>query len=1029
MSEKSGFKRVPCKIKDQFILDEFSIFTGVWLYIRSGQNPSEARKLAKNRDFLNFVHEDLENFLSNNIFSLEEIERHFSIDIGIVKNLKNQGKYIGCEIIRKPKYYSKVIWFEDVQNQPNRAEVLLIFNLDLQKLKPCYKTTIPVANFTEALLFFGIETDFQVFSMKRLRYLEGKYQINLILCERCPETDEIKIVRETIRKKFDLTIHFIVKNGASQLLNEPIENFEIIVGSTLFPKKFICDVQPKCKLTFTCKQNLEKHREKCLQMSTKQIICKEKVYGDEKNIQTSMVEDGFAPEEFIDFRDFLLVTFDIETFEEKTWLEIPENGLVSEADLRLLSIAVGSNIPGFKEKCWVRKSSDPKEARVILEKFVETLLKLRKKRQEYLPPYLTDMENKIIERELELLDECKTQEIKTCPELTKIISYRNYITNLKNLSIFGFNSQRFDIPVIAGTLFRILQFVTGDEVSVLKKGASYFSVSCGGLIFKDALNYTSPCRLEKFLQNWEAPFSKSIWPYSLFGSVEEIKACKKFPKRSEFYSELKNEHVSKEEYAKAAREFHRRKLLPKTHPEKIHSMLDWLKIYNLLDVSPLASALENCFRSYSNFFNVDPIISSSLPGMAQMAMFKNLSPDSPLLYSIPDKFKEVNQLFRENVLGGLVNCYSRHATTDSESNYPERARKTKNGEDIKTIIFLDFNSMYLRCQDQPMPCGPGIVWERKNESGNLWTKNVMTHGHSFKAQQWLSYMQHNDPFLKKTKGLTRIECKFFRGEKVIFKSEKATWTVDGFANTERGVKFYEFLGCHYHPGCPKCDPNGRDEFFFDTKVEYMRKFGRVEYIYECQWDEWLPKIENRKTKSLPLVLDNNHTEADILKSICDGKLFGFISCDISTPANLIQENKNFPPIIKRLTITDEYLSPFMKGQWEKKNKNGEKLKRETVVQCFEAENHLLMTSLVKFYISIGLKITKVHKVIQYQPFKCLSPFVKHVTTMRLDAERNRKKTKANSAKTFGNSGYGKVSIYIYIFFLSILFILYEKSLR
>ena len=1023
MSEKSGFKRVPCKIKDQFILDEFSIFTGVWLYIRSGQNPSEARKLAKNRDFLNFVHEDLENFLSNNVFSLEEIERHFSIDIGIVKNLKNQGKYIGCEIIRKPKYYSKVIWFEDVQNQPNRAEVLLIFNLDLQKLKPCYKTTIPVANFTEALLFFGIETDFQVFSMKRLRYLEGKYQINLILCERCPETDEIKIVRETIRKKFDLTIHFIVKNGASQLLNEPIENFEIIVGSTLFPKKFICDVQPKCKLTFTCKQNLEKHREKCLQMSTKQIICKEKVYGDEKNIQTSMVEDGFAPEEFIDFRDFLLVTFDIETFEEKTWLEIPENGLVSEADLRLLSIAVGSNIPGFKEKCWVRKSSDPKEARVILEKFVETLLKLRKKRQEYLPPYLTDMENKIIERELELLDECKTQEIKTCPELTKIISYRNYITNLKNLSIFGFNSQRFDIPVIAGTLFRILQFVTGDEVSVLKKGASYFSVSCGGLIFKDSLNYTSPCRLEKFLQNWEAPFSKSIWPYSLFGSVEEIKACKKFPKRSEFYSELKNEHVSKEEYAKAAREFHRRKLLPKTHPEKIHSMLDWLKIYNLLDVSPLASALENCFRSYSNFFNVDPIISSSLPGMAQMAMFKNLSPDSPLLYSIPDKFKEVNQLFRENVLGGLVNCYSRHATTDSESNYPERARKTKNGEDIKTIIFLDFNSMYLRCQDQPMPCGPGIVWERKNESGNLWTKNVMTHGHSFKAQQWLSFMQHNDRFLKKTKGLTRIECKFFRGEKVIFKSEKATWTVDGFANTERGVKFYEFLGCHYHPGCPKCDPNGRDDFFFDTKVEYMRKFGRVEYIYECQWDEWLPKIENRKTKSLPLVLDNNHTEADILKSICDGKLFGFISCDISTPANLIQENKNFPPIIKRLTITDEYLSPFMKGQWEKKNKNGEKLKRETVVQCFEAENHLLMTSLVKFYISIGLKITKVHKVIQYQPFKCLSPFVKHVTTMRLDAERNRKKTKANSAKTFGNSGYGKVSIYIYFFSLNIIYLI------
>ena len=1015
MSEKKPLKKFTCKIKDGYILDEFAIFTGVWIYLRSGQNLNEARKLLKNRDFLNFVHEDLENFLKKCSFSIDEIERHFSLEIGVLKNLQNKRGAYSCEILRKPKHFAKVIWFEDVRSQENSCEVMLLFNLDLSKLRRCFKTTIRVENLSEALLFYGIETDYQILTMKRLRYLENKYEMNFILYEECQETSEIKIVRESIRKKFDSTIHFIIENGASQLLNVPIEDFEIIVGQSSIPKKFICDVHPNCKLTFTCKQNLEKHKEKCLEMSTKQIICKEKVYGDDKDIAQRMVEDGYAPDEFVNFRDFSLVTFDIETCEEKTWLEIPDHGLVAEADLRLLSIAVGSNIPDFKEKCWVRKSSEPDEARVIIEKFVETLLELRKKRHEYLPPYLTEMENKVIERELELHEECAQKDIKTCPELTKIIQYRNYIKNLKNLSVFGFNSQRFDIPVIAGTLFQTLRYLTGEEVSVLKKGASYFSVSCGGLVFKDALNYTSPCSLDKFLKNWEAPFTKSIWPYSLFGSVEEIKSCKKFPKRSEFYSELKNQHVPIDEYIKAAREFHRRKLLPRGNPDKIYSMLGWLKIYNLLDVSPLAQALENCFRSYSNFFGVDPITSSSLPGMAQMAMFKNLDPDSPLLYSIPEKFKEVNQIFRENVIGGLVNCYSRHATTDSNSQYPERARMTKNGAEIKTICFLDFNSMYLKCQDQRMPTGPGVLWTRKNETGTQWTKNVMTTGHSFKAQQWLSFMQHNDPFLKNAKGKARIQCKFFRGEKVVFQSPKATWTVDGFADTDHGVKFYEFLGCHYHPGCPKCKPDERDEFFFDVKVEYLRKFGIVEYIYECQWDEFLPKIKNRKTKSLPHVLDTNHSDNEILESICNDRLFGFIVCDIITPENLIEEYQNFPPIIKRLVITDEYLSPFMKGQWEKKNKNGEKLKRETVVQCFKAENHLLMTSLVKFYISIGLRITKIHRVIQYQPYKSLSPFVKHVTTMRLDAERNKKKTKANSAKTFGNSGYGKVSFKFYNF--------------
>ena len=1013
MSERKLLKKIPCRLKVGDIMDEFALFTGVWLAIRSGQNPTEARKLLKNREFADFILEDLENFVSKNDYCIEEIERHFGICVGILKSVQNRNQKYFCEIVRKPKNFSRAIWFEDIQSHKqfvnySRCEVMLLLNVDLQKLRQNFKTTVQVENFSEALLLFGVTAGIEIFNMKRLRYLERKYNINVILCEKPSDTNEIEIVREPIRKPSDLTIYFLIKEGASKLLNEPIENFEVIIGSTLIPRKYMCDVHSKCKQIFKSKRNLDKHREKCLELSTKQIICKEKMYGDDTSIPQKMVDDGYAPHGLLEYKDFYLATWDLETLEEKTHLEIPENGLVAEADLRLVSIAVGSNIPGFVPKCWVRKSSEPEAAKEIIEKFVATLLKLRKEKQKLLPPYLVEVENKIIEREIELHEENEREGRKTCPELTKIISYRHYLSSLKNLSVFGFNSQRFDIPVIAGTLFRILELSTLSPVSVLKKGASYFSVSCGGLIFKDTLNYTSPCSLDKFLKNWEAPFSKSIWPYSLFGSVEEIKATKKFPKRSEFFSELKNETVSKEDFAKAAREFHRRKLLPKGHPEKIYSMLGWLKIYNLLDVTPLAQAIENCFRSYSEYFDVDPMLSSSLPGMAQLAMFKNLDPVSPLLFSIPNKFKEINELFRNNVLGGLVNCFSRHATTDSNSNYPERARKTENGDDIKTILFLDFNSMYLKCQTEHMPTGPGISWVRQSESGTIWTKNVMTDGHSFKAQQWLSFNQHNDPFLKLEKGKARIQCKFFRGEKILKNDAGTTFTVDGYAETPRGIKIYEFLGCHFHPGCPKCKPNERDEFFFDVKVKFLRTIGIVVYIYECQWDEWLLEIKNTKTKSLPHVLEKNHTEEEILDSICKNQLFGFIECNISTPEHLIPAYKNFPPIIKRLTITEEYLSPFMKGQWEKKHKAGQKMNRETVVQCFHAENHLLLTSLVKFYISMGLKITKIKRVIQYQPFKCLAPFVDHVTTMRLEAERAKKKTKANSAKTFGNSGYGKV---------------------
>ena len=92
-------------------------------------------------------------------------------------------------------------------------------------------------------------------------------------------------------------------------------------------------------------------------------------------------------------------------------------------------------------------------------------------------------------------------------------------------------------------------------------------------------------------------------------------------------------------------------------------MFGWLKVYNLLDVQPLAFAIEKCFRTYSENFDVNPMLSQSLPGLAQEAMMKNFDPESSLFFSFPHKFKEISTLFRQNVIGGLVNVFLRHATT------------------------------------------------------------------------------------------------------------------------------------------------------------------------------------------------------------------------------------------------------------------------------------------------------------------------------------------------------------------------------
>ena len=172
----------------------------------------------------------------------------------------------------------------------------------------------------------------------------------------------------------------------------------------------------------------------------------------------------------------------------------------------------------------------------------------------------------------------------------ELYRYRRKLKELKQLECYGFNSSRFDLPVLAGPLLTILK--NHGNVNILKKMNSYISISTEKFIFKDVLRFHSQCTYDKFVSLWGTPGSKSIWPYSFYKSVEEINESKIFPKRTAFASNLANGKLPDiEAYITAKTEFHRRKLLPKGHKDRIKSMRGFLKYYNLQDVQPLAHAI------------------------------------------------------------------------------------------------------------------------------------------------------------------------------------------------------------------------------------------------------------------------------------------------------------------------------------------------------------------------------------------------------------------------------------------------------
>ena len=95
-----------------------------------------------------------------------------------------------------------------------------------------------------------------------------------------------------------------------------------------------------------------------------------------------------------------------------------------------------------------------------------------------------------------------------------------------------------------------------------------------------------------------------------------MKECVNFPSKDEFWSDLKQKTIDEKSYETAKQEYDRRFNLPKTHADHVSNMFDWLRVYNLLDVKPLTQAIETANSKFNEFFNVDPLISMSLPSLA-----------------------------------------------------------------------------------------------------------------------------------------------------------------------------------------------------------------------------------------------------------------------------------------------------------------------------------------------------------------------------------------------------------------------------
>ena len=449
----------------------------------------------------------------------------------------------------------------------------------------------------------------------------------------------------------------------------------------------------------------------------------------------------------------------------------------------------------------------------------------------------------------------------------------------------------------------------------------------------------------------------------MFHSIEEIQRQISFPDFSDFYSDLKQKNVSEEEYAAAREEYNRRRSLTANHPDKINNFSDWLRHYQMLDVIPLVSAIENAFTSFYNHFRVNPMEKRSLPSIAFTAAINMFDQSMPYIYTFNKHYDDVRQLFRENQLGGLVNLYHRHVNTiDNES--PESTRVAPNGEPFTYFSFWDFNSLYLWAQDQPLPLSPGILWEKK---GRHFKKKLMCSGVSLGQIEWLQWMQTQPICIDSQGKRQRIHNAYHQGERDIYGKP-----VDGFMVKDGEFYYFEYLGCFWHPGC--CVPddvihNAKQKRMDDNmKIWDMSHAGHLITIRECDWQIQKQQMSLKPVTEIGRILCQD-TESTLLEAIKNDEVYGFIVADVETPQSLVEAFGSFlfPPIIQRMEIKSDMLSEFMAKVCLDEGVNVE-ARGPCPVQTYHGKQQLLLSTMVKLYMDRGMIVKNVTKFIQVRFF-------------------------------------------------------------
>lgn len=750
-----------------------------------------------------------------------------------------------------------------------------------------------------------------------------------------------------------------------------------------------------------------------------------------RDISALLAAEGISVGKSLTWPPYLAV-YDFESCFSSVDFNLGETGKMTKR-LQLISFAVNSNVPGFPSH--FACGEDPE---LLFEEFWTYLHQLAARANQLMKVRWRETIRtlnrslRVCMHEIHSISKNKEPGESSWEAKKRVKHLSQLIQRVKRyygcLPVIGFNSGNFDLPLIKPFLAKKLMDISRGETKILvvKSGQGYKSILTDSLRFLDVINYVAPgyslkTFLAAYLPELDVKSIKGHFPYEWMTDYSKL-ASREFPAHSEFFSSLRGENISLEEYKEALEVWNS---LPTLCPRtgELRCMRHYLEWYNRLDVFHLLQACLNLQTYWLEKIGQHPFRDAvSLPGLALRLAYSRKDPGANILLPTRD-FKAESSLVSRAFVGGPAIVFLRYSevgvTRIKSWRYGDEARE------VRSVATFDLNSLYVYAMTRcPMPCGNWVSY-KSMDLGKSFSSRKMCKFYK-EELEWLAWRQKTDS----ESGVCtqhHIIHQWNGGPVSV-----GRFPVDGFCSACRTA--YQYDGARFHGSCPKCPKLQRhwfhsEEAFLDAMVdrevlrdaslmkrEEMRgMFPQVNLveICSCEWtrqkrndaelrsfcSSLFPQSESAKSRSSIKV-------EEMLERVRDGTFFGLLEVDINVPDSLKETYDVFPPFFCHKDISAEILSPAMQEMIKKLDKPSKPGIR--LVSALEAENFVIISPLLQFYLQRGFLVTRVHQAIEFTPQVAFLRLGEEIHSLRCAADQDPKlKIQAETVKLAGNSIYGK----------------------